>query len=87
MILSYIIFICKCKNIYYPSWNYNQSPQWVFVPEDVLCVQIYVQPIDEQGRVSWLQAQCSFEKLQKEMSKVTKWSVDIKRQNSSLNTS
>lgn len=41
------------------------------VPEDVLCVQIYVKPINEQGRVSRLQAQSPFEKLQRERETLT----------------
>ena len=36
------------------------------VPEDVLCVQIYMQPVDEKGRIPRLQAQSSFEKLQRQ---------------------
>lgn len=36
------------------------------VPEDVLRVQIYMQPVDEQGRFPRLQAQSSFEKLRRE---------------------
>lgn len=34
-------------------------------PEDVLRVQIYMQPVDEQGRFPRLQAQSSFEKLRR----------------------
>lgn len=35
-------------------------------PEDVLRVQVYVHPVDEQGRVPGLQAQGRLEKLQRE---------------------
>lgn len=35
------------------------------VPEDVLCVQIHMQPVDEQGWIPRLQAQSPFEKLQR----------------------
>lgn len=36
------------------------------IPEDVLRLQIYVQAVNEQGRVSRLQPQSSFEELRKE---------------------
>ena len=38
----------------------------VCVPKDVLCVQIYMQPVDEQGWIPRLQAQSPFEKLWRE---------------------
>lgn len=36
------------------------------VPEDVLCVQIYMQPIDKEGWISRLEPQSSLEKLQRD---------------------
>lgn len=55
------------------------------VPEYVLCIQIYVKPINEQGRVPRLQSQSPFEKLQRQRERninVTKCPVQIKPCNS-----